>query len=184
MSLTLIAPPAGEPVTVAALRQHLRLDDAVDDATLAALGVAARAAIEARFGLALIAQGWRLTLDVAPARPITLPLSPILSVDAVGALRGGLVEALPADAYEVETGRIGRVRIKAPFASDRGLGGLVIAFTAGFPDAAATPEDLKLAIKVLAADIFEHPEGAWAERFAAGDGSAAALAAPWRQVRL
>jgi uncharacterized phiE125 gp8 family phage protein len=184
MSLTLIAPPAEEPVTVAALRQHMRLDDAVDDGVVAALGVAARAAIEARFGLAILAQGWRLALDAPPVRPITLPLSPILSVDAVGAVRGGVVEALPPEAYEVETGRIGRVRIKGPAATDRALGGLVIAFTAGFADAAAAPEDLKLAIKVLAADIFEHPEGAWAERFAAGDGSAAALAAPWRQVRL
>ena len=56
------------------------------------------------------------------------------------------------------------------------LGGLVISFTAGWP--AGVPEQLKLAIKVLVAHLYEKRES----ETPAPD--IAALIAPYRQVRL
>jgi uncharacterized phiE125 gp8 family phage protein len=171
MSLVLIDPPAEEPATLAALKTHLKLDGAAEDALLLGLLLAARRIVEARHGLALIRQSWRLSL-AAPKGTILLPLSPVLSIDSVGAARGGRVEALPAAALEAETGLIGRLTLKTPVDT------LVVAFTAGWPDAASLPEELKLAVMILAAHFYEHREG---------EGRApdlSALVAPYRRIRL
>jgi uncharacterized phiE125 gp8 family phage protein len=179
MSLTLIAPPPEEPVSIAELKAHLKIDSAAEDALIAGFGVAARQAVEARFGLAIVAQTWRLTLDCAGEAAIVLPISPVVSIDAVAIARGGSNEALTPDAYEAEAGLVGRVRLKSP---SRAAGhGLVILFTAGFGDAAAVPEELKLAIRVLAAHFYEHREG---DRGAPAPAALSALLAPYRQVRL
>ncbi len=184
MSLTLIAPPAQEPVSLAELKEHIKVDHASEDAMIAGLGVAARFAIEARFGLAIIAQSWRLSLDGAPAHAVTLPMSPVIAVDAVGAIRAGVTEVLAADRYDAQSGLVGRVRIKAPLVTDRSIGGVVIAFTAGWADAASTPEEIKLAVKVLAAHFYENREAAGVDRFYTSPVSINALLAPYRQVRL
>jgi uncharacterized phiE125 gp8 family phage protein len=106
-------------------------------------------------------------------------LSPVLSIDAVAIARGGSTEALGPDAYEAEAGLVGRVRLKSPA---RAAGaGLVVLFTAGFGDAAAVPEELKLAIRVLAAHFYEHREG---DRGAPAPSALSALIAPYRRVRL
>jgi len=178
MSLTLISPPAAEPVSLADLKEHLKISGNAEDALLAGLLVAARQTIEARFQIAVMPQGWRLTLDAAPDAPIVLPLSPVLSVDAVGVERNGVTESLPPAAYDYQTGNVGRVRVNAPAAPD-GLGGVVIAFTAGWADAAAVPEAMKLAIRILAAHLYENREGE-----PAGPIALNAILAPYRQVRL
>lgn len=178
MSLTLIAPPAEEPVSLADLKAHLKIDGAEEDALVAGLNLAARRILEAKFGLALIAQTWRLALDEAPRGPILLPMAPILSIDSIGAVRGGVVEALPPAAYEAQTGPVGRILLKGPAPGDRALGGLVIVFTAGWPDAAAAPEELKLAIRILAAHHYERREGEGPQP------AIAALVAPYKRVRL
>lgn len=177
MSLTLITPPAEEPVALADLKEHLKIDGAEEDALLSALIVAARQSIEARFQIAMVSQSWRLALDEAPARPLTLPLSPVASVDVVGAVRNGVTEALAPAAYDAQAGLVGRVRFNAPAAGDP-LGGVVIVFTAGWAGAAATPAELRHAVKILAAHFYEHREG----ETRAPD--VAAMVAPYRQVRL
>jgi len=179
MSLTLIAPPQEEPVTLAELKAHLKIDHAAEDALIAGYGVAARQAIEARFGLAIVAQTWRLALDAAPVGPIALPLSPVASIDAVALTRGGGTEALPPGAFEAAPGLVGRVRIRS--AARASGAGLVVLFTAGFGDAAAAPEELKLAIRVLAAHFHESREG---DRLGPQPSALSALVAPYRQVRL
>jgi len=153
MSLTLITPPTEEPVSLAAFKEHAKIDGEAEDASLSGFLLAARRTIEARFSLAMIAQGWRLRLDCAP-RETLLPLSPVLSVDSVGIVRAGVTETLPLSAFEATTGAAGRVRLKAGWPD----AGLVIAFTAGWPDAGALPEELKLAVKTLAAHFYEKRE--------------------------
>lgn len=177
MSLMLITPPAEEPVTLADLKAHLRLDTTEEDALLSALIVAARQSIEARFGVAVIAQTWRLALDAAPTRPLALPLSPIASIDAVGVARNGLIEALAPGAYDAQPGLVGRVRF-AGTASGDPLGGVVITFTAGWTNAAAAPAELKQAVKILAAHFYEHREGETRAPDIAG------IVSPYRRVRL
>jgi len=175
MSITLITPPAEEAVSLAAFKEHIRVDGPEEDAALSGFLLAARRTIEARYGVAMVAQGWRLSLDCAN-RTIALPLSPILSVDSVGVIRGGIAETLPLSAFEAETGSVGRVRLRASYPG----AGIVIAFTAGWANAASLPEEMKLAVKTLAAHLYERREGEPGE----GAPGVVRLLSAYRQVRL
>jgi uncharacterized phiE125 gp8 family phage protein len=175
MPLALITPPTEEPVSLAAFKAHARIDGADEDAALEGFLLAARRTIEARYAVAMIAQGWRLTLDCA-SRDTLLPLAPVLSIDSVGVVRGGVAESLPLSAYEADTGAVGRVRLKASYPG----AGLVIAFTAGWANAGALPEEMKLAVKTLAAHFYERREGEAGE----GGSGVVRLLSAYRQVRL
>ena len=174
MSLMLIAPPAAEPVSLAELKDHLKIDGAAEDALLTGFIVAARQTIEAKFQIAIVAQTWRLTLEGSDEKTVLLPISPVLSIDVVGIMRNGVTEALSPGEYDEQTGTIGRVRTHACY-SDADL---VVTFTAGWSDVASVPEAMKLAIKLLAAHYYENREGA--PRIP----DLAAFVAPYRQVRL
>lgn len=173
MSLTLISPPAAEPVQLAEIKEHLKVGGGAEDALIAGLIVAARQAIEAKFQIAVMAQTWRLALDRVPETQVILPLSPVLSIDAVGVMRNGVAEALLPSSYDAQVGAVGRLRVNTAPA-----GALVVTFTAGWPDAAAVPDAMKLAIKLLAAHLYENREGALRIP------ELSAFVAPYRQVRL
>lgn len=64
--------PGAEPVTLAELKQYLRLGHASEDELLAGLIRAAREDLERATGLALIEQDWRLVLDRVPPSGIVL----------------------------------------------------------------------------------------------------------------
>lgn len=177
MSLTLISPPAAEPVSLADIKEHLKIDGSLEDALLAGLIVAARQTIEAKHQIAVMPQTWRLALTCVPETQIILPLSPVISIDAVGVARNGVAETLPPSSYDYQTGNVGRLRVTAPIASDQ-FGALIVTFTAGWAGAASVPDAIKLAIKLLAAHYYENREGA--PRIP----ELAALVAPYRQVRL
>ncbi len=186
MSLELIVPPAEEPVSLADMKAHLRVAHADDDAAIAMYAKAARRAVESRGGLALLAQGYRLTLDRLGEAPILLPKAPVTSVDAVEVVsRNGTAELVDPGLYETETGPAGRLAIRAALpASFRRIGCIRIEFSAGWTDAASVPEELKLAVMMLAAHFYENREGAQAERVFATPQAVDALIAPYRQVRL
>lgn len=184
MSLQLITPPLEEPVSIDALKSHFRVTTTVEDSLIAGLGLAARQAIEARYGLCVLAQSWRLSLDQVPDCAVTLPFSPILSVDDVHIIRQGSQETLSPDLYDVQGGLVGRFRINGPIVPDRTFGSIAIDFTAGWANPVEVPEEIKLAIKVLAAHFFENREGPVADRFYTSPESLNALLAPYKQVRL
>lgn len=68
MALNLITPPAVEPVSLAELKEHLRVDagDMSQDNTLTALGMAARGWVEAHCERRMVQQTWRLLMDFFP----------------------------------------------------------------------------------------------------------------------
>lgn len=66
MTLTRIAGPAVEPITLSEAKAHLRVTDTVEDALISNLIKAAREEVEQATGLALITQEWRLYLDSWP----------------------------------------------------------------------------------------------------------------------
>lgn len=67
MRLTLITPPAEEPVSLADAKLYLRIDIAEEDSLVSSLIVAARVYCENYLRQALITQTWRLDLDSFPA---------------------------------------------------------------------------------------------------------------------
>jgi uncharacterized phiE125 gp8 family phage protein len=189
MALTLLTPPAAEPVALADARAHLRLDATEEDALLGSLLTAARMAVEAAARYALLPQSWRLTLDDWPTQPVEIPLAPVLTLDAVRvATIGGSMLTIDPAFYEVDTTgtppRLAARRGQAwPMPATR-LAGIAIDFTAGHAAAAEVPAPLKQAILLLAAHWFENrepvPLGAKAELPA----MVAALIAPYRRLHL
>ena len=86
MTMTLIKPPALEPVTLAEVRQFLRLDGDSEDTLLTGLIKAARETLEVQTGLALINQTWRFYPDSWPKSGVVrIAKYPVRSVVAVTA---------------------------------------------------------------------------------------------------
>ncbi len=186
MSLTLLSPPAAEPVTLGEIKEHLRVTHNDEDALITGMAVAAVRAVEARGGLALMPQAWRLSLDTPPDETVLLPIAPVSAVDGVSVIDGnGVAQTIDANLYEAATGAPGRVRPAGPWpAPGVALDGVRIDFTAGYADAASVPEPLKQAVKLLAAYFFETREAAGDTRTYAVPQSVDALIAPYREVRL
>jgi uncharacterized phiE125 gp8 family phage protein len=187
MTPLLIAGPAVEPVTLAAMRDYLRLDDAAEDDLVAALIKAARLLVEASCGRQLIAQTWRVTLDRWPAdRAVTLPVSPLMSVARVRLYdAAGIGADLAASLYRADAlGDPPRVVVE-PAAPEpgRSYNGIETDVVAGFGAVAAdVPAPLAQALRLLVARWFENR----------GDGppdpalppEVATLMAPYRRARL
>ncbi|MEO0983274.1 MAG: phage head-tail connector protein [Pseudomonadota bacterium] len=181
MSLTLLTPPAGFPVALADIKAHLRLTDSAEDALVSAATAAATRFIEARAGLALLTQSWRLTLDAAPEGALRLPIGPVQGVAAV-TISG---ETLDPSAYEVATGLPGRLRAVGAWPRPaESLADVAVDFTAGYGAAADVPAPLIRAVKLLAAQFFETREAAGDERFFEAPAGLDALIAPYRELRL
>jgi len=186
MSLSLLSPPAAEAVSLAELKEHLRVTASDEDAHINGALVAAARAIEARAGLALMTQQWRLALDAVPEETVIVPIAPATNIDAVTVTDGaGAPQAVDAAAYEFAPGFPGRLRVAAPWPQPGPkLDGVQIDFTAGYADAPSVPEPLKLAIKALAAHFFETREAAGEARIHSVPRSVDMALAPYRAMRL
>lgn len=182
-----VAGPAVEPVSLAEMRAHLRLDadDAGDqDDLIRALIEAARLLVEASSGVMLIDQTWRLHVPRMPAGGVLrLPLRP---VSAVLAIRFAPAEGGAALDPAIAMLTPGADPPRLVFADPAGVAGRAIEIdvVAGFgPDAGSTPAPLALAIRRLAARWFEH-RGDEATPYDGLPSDVAALVAPYRRIRI
>ncbi|MEM1345185.1 MAG: head-tail connector protein [Pseudomonadota bacterium] len=80
--ISVLTPPAAEPVTVAEAKVHSRIDGSHEDTLIAALIRAAAEAIEHRTRHRLMRQTVRLTMRRFPRR-IQLPVWPVVSVQQI-----------------------------------------------------------------------------------------------------
>jgi uncharacterized phiE125 gp8 family phage protein len=191
MALTLTSAPADEPVTVAEAKTHLRLDGAAEDILIASLIVTSRLHVEAALGLALITQGWRLTLDRWPeAGVVRFPLRPIRSIASVTVVdEAGTPAVVPGEDYLLDGQALSPRLIprdgKWPKPGPR-ANGIEIQFSAGIGDEPEDiPQPIRHAILLLVAHWYEHRDPL--EIGAAGAGIPAAvseLLKPYREVRL
>lgn len=154
--LELVTPPASEPLSLAELKAHARIETDADDAVLTSLIVAARRWLEQQTGLALLPQSWRLWLDCWPEqRAVTLPRAPLRGITSVMLYdAAGNSSVWASAAYQVDNALLpGRLLCSDgqswpwPGRTQRGI---AINFTAGYNDAASIPAPLLLALKQLA----------------------------------
>ena len=177
IALTIKTPAATEPVSVADLRAHARLDDNGDDADLERIITHARAWSEAFTGRTFIKTVFTLTLDAWPSKGVVaLPCAPALTVDAVRVLDAAYTPTVVASsAYRL----VGQDLVPldtwpAPGAT---YGGIEIDFSAGYGTTGAeVPAGITGAILKAAAFLNENRES---QPFESGAG---AMLAPYKRL--
>ena len=165
--LTLSSAPATEPVTTAEAKSHARVDSSDDDTLIGGLITAARQWAEWYTQRAFITQTWDLKLDAFPSEPLELPKAPLVSVSSVTYVdSAGASQTWAADEYVVKVyagqhappGRLWLAYGEAFPITLPVLDAVTIRFVAGYGAAAAVPEEIKLGIKVLVAELYKARE--------------------------
>lgn len=170
MTLTLITPPATAPISLSEMKLHARIDSNDDDTLVSRYINAATQRLDGRdggLGICLITQVWKLSLDSFPVE-IIIPLRPCQSIDAITYLASdGSTQTLAADAYRVtgldsmDGARITPAYGRSWPATLDMSESVSVTFTAGFGDAAGdVPEQLRIAVAMRAAHLYEQREGA------------------------
>lgn len=191
MPLILTAGPSDEPISLEDAKLHCRIDGDAEDMLVASLILAARLHLERSLDLALIGQSWSLYLDRWPETgPVTLPLAPLIAVQAVRLYgpTGSYVTLDPAlfvvDALSRRP-RLARHDGQSWPQPGRAVNGIEIAFTAGYGSSAEdVPMPLRIAIRQLVAHWYEAREPVEFGDTDPVPASVAGLIAPYRAVRL
>ena len=179
MPMQLITPPAGEPVSLAEAKLHLRVDFDDDDSLIQVLISAARQAAETLTNRQLVTARWRMVLDsfpgpslmgvpagqtfTLPGHAVLLPKSPVASVVEIRYLdMAGVWQVMPAANYTVdcacEPARITPVFGQIwPIALPQ-IGAVSVIFDAGYGNASAVPEGIKTWIKLRVGSLYVHRE--------------------------
>ena len=179
MPMQLITPPAGEPISLAEAKLHLRVDFDDDDSLIQVLISAARQAAETLTNRQLVTARWRMVLDsfpgpslmgvpagqtfTLPGHAVLLPKSPVASVVEIRYLdMAGAWQVMPAANYTVdsvcEPARITPVFGQIwPIALPQ-IGAVSVIFDAGYGNASAVPEGIKTWIKLRVGSLYVHRE--------------------------
>lgn len=157
--------PISEPVTLSEIQAHLRIDTVEDVELLAFFGVAARAELEELTRRQFLTATWELYCDRFPTI-FRLPRVPAQSVTSIQYIdTGGMLQTLDASRYQVdvisEPARIVRASGETwPSVEHETLNSVIVTYVAGALTAAAVPAELRLAIRMIVGDLYEHREGA------------------------
>lgn len=168
MPLILDMAPATDPVTLAEVKAHIRVDHTAEDDRIAEYILAATQRLDGRdgsLGLCLITQSWALTLDAFTAE-IAIPLPPCQSIDAITYVDpDGVTQTLDAGAYQAfGLGSADGAKVRPAYGTSwpairNQPDAVAITFTAGFGDNASdVPEPIRTAIKMRVGHLYEHRE--------------------------
>ena len=163
MSLQLVTPPAGEPVSLAEAKLHLRVDGGEDDLLIGSLITAARQAAETITHRQFITARWKLVMDAFAGQAVLIHKSPLISVVAVEYLdMAGLVQTMPPSHYTVdaasEPARLTPIFGQTWPPTLPQIGAVSVTFDAGYGPASAVPEGIKSWIKLRVGSLYAHRE--------------------------
>lgn len=166
MGLSLVTSPAVEPVSLADVKRHLRLEHDDDDTILALYISAARQWIDGDgwLGRALITQTWELTLDEFPTSEIRLPLLPVQEITSVKYDDAdGIEQTVDADDYYLDNTSqpswllpLSDVPWPSPMS---GTNTVRVRFVAGYGDEPAdVPAPIRAAILLMTGHLYANRE--------------------------
>ena len=166
MAIKIVNPPASEPISLAEAKLFLRVDHNSEDTLIASLIGAAREAVEAGIGRALVTRRVRENLDIWRRDAVNgavLGLGPVTNVVAVRLLgNNGAQSVIDPERYRLEGNR-DRPRLVFPSgfpATLRSAGGIEIEYDCGYADEASElPIALRLATLQIAASLYELRQG-------------------------
>lgn len=152
VAMTLVTPPAIEPVTLNQLKQHARIAYPDSDDTLSLYLVAARQKVEKYLRRVLITQTWDFRCDWGPAW-VELPWPQLQQVNGVFTTGLDNVElTVPTATYitDVEHNFVG-LNIGQVWPLHRGRAGFRINYTSGYGSTAASvPAEIQRVILAVA----------------------------------
>ena len=163
MRTKLIVPPSIEPVTLAEVKAHARIEIDVteDDNLLNGLISTARQFVENYIHGGLISQTWIMSLDqkdrFSRCDYITLPLKPVLSIEEVNSFDRANGEGRAFMDYYLDGNRLCLEDGAYWPYNTRQLGAVTIKFTVGYGESAAdVPAPIRQAILMLVAHLYEN----------------------------
>lgn len=164
MALSLVTAPTSEPVGLAEIKDHLRIDGDAEDNLLNVCIRAARIYAETYLRRQLVTATWRLTLDCFPCWTIEVPLPPLVSVATLTYLdTGGVSTVLTENTHFIkdiysEPGRI-TPAYGTNWPATRGvLNSVTLTYVAGYGTAEDVPETIRYGIKLLIAEMYDKRE--------------------------
>jgi len=169
MSLSLIAPPVAEPLSLEQVKARLRIADTSQDARLAQLIRSARQRVEGDTGRACLSQTWLERRDAwdgdgrlcAFGTQFKLPKPPLISIEAITTYAADDTPTShdPADFFIDTASEPGRLALRpnGHFPQPgRNIGGIEIRFTCGYGETADdVPAPLIEAMGQLVEAMFE-----------------------------
>lgn len=104
-ALSVATAPIGEPLDIATVKAHCRIESTDDDAKLTHLIKVARQKLDGRDGMlgrALMTQSWALKLDCGFPGQISIPLPPLREITSITYVDpDGVTQTLAAEEYQV-----------------------------------------------------------------------------------
>jgi uncharacterized phiE125 gp8 family phage protein len=178
MKVRLVTGPTIEPVTLAEMKTHLRVDHTDDDTYITSLQAMARREIERLYGLSMISQTWEIVLDTWPSvdyprewrqtlnsppsslQAIWITNPPLLSVTSITYTDPqGVSQVFPSNQYRALLGIPGRiVPVYGAYwpAVRSELESIVVRYVSGYSaDTSLVPETLKHAIKLMVGTAYD-----------------------------
>jgi uncharacterized phiE125 gp8 family phage protein len=164
MGLTTVIAPTVDPLTVAEVKAHLRIDGNDEDQLLSTYIKAATAFVQNECGIQIMRATLKLTLDEFPSVDyIKLPRPPLVSVSSIDYLDGdGVSQTFSTTNVATDaTPAVGRIVLKDgvdwPDTDDQ-LAAVSVTYLAGYADRSSLPADVRVLLLLLVGTFYEHRE--------------------------
>ncbi len=177
-------PPAAEPVTLAEVKDYLKIDHTNEDSLLLGLIRSGRQACETFVDRRLVRQVWRCFRNDWGAGPVYLPFSPVLSVEEVAVFMEGNYQPLAPENFVIDLcsfrPRLVHSNGQAWPMPEIPVAGIRITFSAGYGDSwNEVPADIRQGLLHWIAACLETGEEALGEKRRAEE-----FWRPYRRVKL
>lgn len=162
MTLSLLTPPAIEPVSLQQAKAQLKLDIDDDNGLVTSLIEAARMRTEHYTRRALLTQSWIQWCDNWPSAPIMLAFPPLQAITAVTSYdMWDNAHVIDASLYRVENGdggaRLAFKEFVVPAFNLRRFDALSICYRCGYGDSQDdVPQAIRSAILAMITDLYAH----------------------------